>query len=39
MYYISTVMQKLATPDSEARRAERHHERRRTAKKAPRDRA
>ncbi len=26
MYYVSTVIQKLFTPDSEMRRAERHHD-------------
>ena len=38
MYYVSTVIQKLFTPDSEMRRAERHHELQRAAKKQPRDR-
>ncbi len=38
MYYLSTVIEKLVTPDSDVRRAERHHERQRTARKTPPDR-
>jgi hypothetical protein len=38
MYYVTTVIQKLFTPDSEMRRAERYHARQRAARKQPRDR-
>jgi hypothetical protein len=38
MYYLSTVIEKLVTPDSDVRRAHRHHARQRAAKKQPRDR-
>ena len=38
MYYVSTVIQKLFTPDSEMRRAERHLARQRAARKQQRDR-
>ncbi len=38
MQYLSTVIEKLVTPDSDTRRAERHHDRQRAAKKHPRDR-
>ena len=38
MHYVTTVIQKLFTPDSELRRAEHHHERQRAARKQPRDR-
>ena len=38
MYYLGTVIEKLTTTDKEVRRAERHHQRQRTAKKQPPDR-
>jgi hypothetical protein len=37
MYYVRTVIAKMATPDSEVRRAERHHQRQRAARKQLRD--
>jgi hypothetical protein len=37
MYYLRTVIEKLVAPDSETRRAERHHERQRAARQRPRD--
>jgi hypothetical protein len=39
MYYMRTVLAKLSTPDDELRRAERHHQRQRAAKKHLRDQA
>jgi hypothetical protein len=38
MYYLGTVIEKLVTPDGDVRRAERHHERQRTARKRTPDR-
>ena len=37
MYYLGTVIEKLVTPDSGVRRARRHHDRQRSARKSPRD--
>jgi hypothetical protein len=39
MFYMSTVIEKLVNGDSDVRRAVRHHERQRAARKQPRDRA
>jgi hypothetical protein len=33
MYYLSKVIEKLTTPDKDVRRADRHHECRREARK------
>jgi hypothetical protein len=38
MYYLSTVIEKLVTPDKDVRRADRHHAAQRAARKRPRDR-
>jgi hypothetical protein len=38
MYYLSTVIEKLVTTDSDVRRADRHHAARRAARKEIRDR-